>query len=195
MTRPSGVSISTKRSQDVTGGPERGGDSGAEIERLIELRVSEEVEGLGDVAGHVERGLDVAHLARLLAGLPHRPIPVLLLELGSVVQDDLGDFSRGVDRDRSPKAAVHERQPPAVIEMTVGQEDGVDLGRIERKRLLVERCDVVPLERPQSTRILRPRASIRWQLPVTVSAAPALRSFTKRPVRGSARGPCAPFPR
>ena len=51
--------------------------------------------------------------------------------------------------DRPAKAAVdEERQAPAVIEMTVGQEDRVDLGRIERKRLLVELCDVVSLERP-----------------------------------------------
>ena len=58
--------------------------------------------------------------------------------------------SSGMDRvDRPAKAAVdEERQAPAVIEMTVGQEDGVDLGRIERERLLVELCDVVSLERP-----------------------------------------------
>ena len=98
----------------------------------------------------VERRLDVAHLARLLAGLPHRPIPVLLLELGRIVKDDLGDLSSGMDRvDRPAKAAVdEERQAPAVIEMTVGQEDRVDLGRIEWERLLVELCDVVSLEQP-----------------------------------------------
>ena len=108
------------------------------------------------------------------------------------MKDDLGDLSSGMDRvDRPAKAAVdEERQAPAVIEMTVGQEDRVDLGRIERERLLVELCDVVSLERPAVDEDppparLDPMAAARHR----ERGARAEGASPKRPVRGSARGP------
>ena len=61
------------------------------------------------------------------------------LQLRRVAQHDIGEVRRGVGRmDRSREPGLDQRrQPPAVVEVGVGEDHGIQCGGLERERHLV----------------------------------------------------------
>ena len=66
----------------------------------------------------------------------HPPLGELLLELAGIEQDQAGELDRPVGRpDRPVKAFLDDvRNEPAMVEMGVGQQDRVELGRVVGER-------------------------------------------------------------
>ena len=95
-------------------------------------------------ASFVTRAALTAGLAGFFAGLSHRAVVVLLLQLRGVVENDLGDLASGVNAvNRPAKSSLdEERKAAAVVEMAVREEDGVDLAGLEREGFPVELRDL-----------------------------------------------------
>src|SRR5688500_18903264 len=124
----------------MAGRAEHGAHSLAEVDRLVERHLPEELQRLRDIAGDVERGLYVARLAGLVSRLSHGPLPVLVLKLRRIVEDDLRDRPSAADGiDRTAKSLIGEqRQAAAVIQVPVREEYGVYFARLEREGLSIQ---------------------------------------------------------
>ena len=104
---------------------------------------------------------------------------VALLQVGAVAQDDRRRLRWPWWRYRSAEsvARTSRGQITGVVEVGVGDDDGVDALRLDGQRLPVEFAEVLHAwNSPQSTRIRLPPDSRRCFEPVTVPAAPRLQS-------------------
>ena len=128
----------------------RGGDRGSIGCRRWSLRLfgrtpaSAELDGRlgmlgemnGSVVGRAFLCVVVSHLVRMLALPACLPLGELLLEAARVEEDQLGQLAcpAGGD-DRAVEACVDDmRDQPAVVEMSVRQENRVDPGRVVGER-------------------------------------------------------------
>ena len=113
--------------QDVAGMPERQRRPSGKLDRLAERNGREEFERALGIANAVERqgGLVLGE------ALPVRVFGILLLEMAAVLQDQLCHIARrGRREDAAAEAVAHElRQIAGMVEMRVGQDDGVDAAK------------------------------------------------------------------
>jgi tetratricopeptide (TPR) repeat protein len=143
------------RSEDVARGPERRAHTGGGVERRVEVGGHE----LGDAPRGV--GFGVQRLGRVVLGeaVPIGVVGLLLLEPGRVGEHDLAELRGAVGhehRAREPLAREH-RHVPDVVEMGMGDDDGVDRRRIDRKRLAVAEPEALDaLEQPGVDQHARP---------------------------------------
>jgi hypothetical protein len=125
----------TGRTEDVPGSGEAGRDPGCDVDRTVEVGRDEQRNGGGSVLRRVQRqGGLVLGEASLVgeAGL-------FLLEMGRIGQEDLAEPAGvGGRDDPAGEAVAHQSgQPAAVVDVGVGDDDGVDRGGIDRERLPV----------------------------------------------------------
>ena len=116
--------------------------------------------------------LDLVRVALLPARLA---LGELLLELARVEQDELASSTVPAVAWIGPRkpALTSERDEAAMVEVGVGQQDRVELGRVERERDRLRTDSFgLPWNMPQSMRTLaRSVTSRNWE-PVTVVAPP-----------------------
>ncbi len=120
------------RAEDVSGVPERDVHARDQLVVMAELVGPEEREGQVGVGAGVEREGGMVLGVPLAVGVAR----LLLLQTGGVLEDDLGEFGRRrrAENGSGEALARQRRQVPHVVEVGVGDHDGVDAGRIERER-------------------------------------------------------------
>ncbi len=143
-----GFLVAGRRGGDVRGGCGCGGAAGAARTRPRLAR-----------GGQVDSRLVLVGLAPVvgldLVGMPLLPARLalgeLLVELAGVEQDERRQLDRaggGVD-GAAISALDQQRQQAAVVEMGMGQEDGVEIGRMEGERdAIADRFVRAALEHP-----------------------------------------------
>ena len=115
--------------QDVPRVVEARRRAGAEVDPALVGMGAQQLEDPQGVVRGVERfGLGVAGVPLLL-----RPGRVFLLQVRGVQEDQLGEFRRRLRAvDRRLQAVAHQaREPAAVVEVGVGQQDGVEGRHVE----------------------------------------------------------------
>ena len=130
--------LHARRTEDVPRIAHAHGDAGQQLA----LRV------VGDGIEQPQRRLDVLEVVQRLDALPLacvRAFRVAHREVRRIAQQDGHQVGAGlVGVDRPAKAALHEqRQAPAMIDVRMAQDHGVDGGGIERKRQAVARRRIV----------------------------------------------------
>src|SRR6185436_19280545 len=115
-------------------------ESGQRLLALAEGQRLEPLQGLARIL-RVEERKRIRVTA--VAALP-RIARLLFLELGGILEHERGERPRRSGApDRSAESFGDElRQQPAVIEVGVGEEDAVELARLEGKRLAVARFEL-----------------------------------------------------
>ena len=124
------IELQDRGTEDVTGVPKRDGHALADRDSLVvRMPVEQPDRGLG-VLGRIERLPD---LRAATAGVLVDELRVLELDVGAVAQHDPAEIGRGGRRmNRSPITQSRQRGKVAtVIDVRVGQDDGVDRRRIE----------------------------------------------------------------
>jgi len=128
----------------VTGVAEDARNAVAQSDRLtVASDGTEEVDTPEDVGHVVQRRLRCLASAAGLAGAIRRFFD---LQMSGIGEHQLGDLRRRLGAQDLPGEPSPDEQgePPCVIEVGVGEEDGVDLPRVEGERLPIEVLALTP---------------------------------------------------
>lgn len=116
-------------------------------------RVARKLNGLteGDGREELKRTFRIANAVERQGGLVLREslavgvFGILLLQIAAVFKDQLGHIARGLGcEDAAAKAVAHQlRQIAGMVEMGMGQHDGVDAGGLDRQGLPIQLAQVL----------------------------------------------------